>query len=235
MEAPDQVRGFKKRGLGYPHTSQKRTVTKGDEPPTPSWSMTFRMKLTALPLEDNSVRLEPLSEHHREALRPLADDPSLWVQTSLNASGGGFDHWFDTMIESHIAGRQICFAVFDKRRDQIAGHTSYLALAADHQRVEIGWTWYGKAFHRTHVNPAAKRLLLSNAFEAGAERVELKTGAGNLRSQGAMEKMGATREGILRSHTRTWSGERRDTVYYSILKDEWPAVKAALDARLTGV
>ncbi len=190
------------------------------------------MKLTSGPLEDDILRLEPLNETHRAPLRPLADDPSLWVQTSLNASGDGFDHWFETMIASHDAGQQICFAVFDKASNRYVGHSSYLAIAADHNRVEIGWTWYGTAFHRSHVNPAAKRLLLAHAFACGADRVELKTGDQNLRSQGAMTKMGARREGVLRSHSLTWTGERRDAVYFSILKPEWPQVKAGLDARL---
>ncbi len=191
------------------------------------------MRLTPSPLEDEFLRLEPLTEDHRAPLRPLADDPSLWVQTTLNASGDGFDRWFDTMMESHRSGQQVSFAVFDKRVGVFVGHTSYLSISADHQRVEIGWTWYGTAYHRSHVNPAAKRLLLANAFDQGAYRVELKTGDQNLRSQGAMTKMGATREGVLRSHSRTWARERRDSVFFSILAPEWPGVKAGLDARLS--
>jgi RimJ/RimL family protein N-acetyltransferase len=193
------------------------------------------MDLIATRLEDDVLRLEPLAERHREPLRPLADNPSLWVQTSLNASGKGFDPWFEAMTTENITGRQISFAVFDKRSGQYAGHTAYLNIAPEHARVEIGWTWYGPQFHRTHVNPAAKRLLLAHAFACGAQRVELKTGVDNLRSQGAMEKMGATREGVLRSHQPTWTGERRDTVFYSILAPEWPAVKAGLDTRLEGL
>jgi RimJ/RimL family protein N-acetyltransferase len=190
------------------------------------------MDLIATPLEDDVLRLEIFAERHREPLRPLADDPSLWLQTSLNASGAGFDPWFEAMTTENITGRQISFAVFDKRSGQYAGHTAYLNISPEHARVEIGWTWYGVDFHRSHVNPAAKRLLLAHAFACGAYRVELKTGAHNLRSQGAMEKMGATREGVLRSHSPTWTGERRDSVFYSILAPEWPAVKAGLDARL---
>jgi len=192
------------------------------------------MDLIATTLEDDILRLEPLAERHREPLRLLADDPSLWVQTSLNASGAGFDPWFEAMTTENITGRQISFAVFDKRSGEYAGHTAYLMIAPDHARVEIGWTWYGENFHRTHVNPAAKRLLLAHAFACGAQRVELKTGTENLRSQGAMEKMGAVREGVLRSHSPTWTGERRNAVFYSVLLDEWPAVKARLDARLEG-
>ncbi len=190
------------------------------------------MDLTRIPLEDALLRLEPLAERHREPLRPLADDPALWVQTNLNASGDGFDPWFEAMTTENVTGRQISYAVFDKRSETYAGHSAYLTLSPEHARVEIGWTWYGTQFHRTHVNPAAKRLLFAHAFGAGAARVELKTGGENLRSQGAMEKLGAVREGVLRSHSMTWTGARRDSVYFSVLANEWPAVKAGLDARL---
>ncbi|XBQ15221.1 MAG: GNAT family protein [Oceanicaulis sp.] len=193
------------------------------------------MKLEPRLLENPFVRLEPLEARHRTPLRPLADDPSLWVQTSLNASGPGFDAWFDAMAAANAKGAQISFAVFDKRGEAYAGHTSYLSIAPEHQRVEIGWTWYGARFHRTAVNPACKRLLMANAFASGAMRVELKTGAQNRRSQGAMEKMGATREGVLRSHAATWDGARRDTVYYSVLAGEWPGVRDRLDARLAAL
>ncbi|MGJ3232470.1 MAG: GNAT family N-acetyltransferase [Oceanicaulis sp.] len=190
------------------------------------------MDLARKPLSNAFVRLEPLEARHREPLRPLADDPALWTQTSLNASAGGFDAWFDAMIGANAKGAQISYAVYDKRRGAHAGHTSYLAIAPEHDRVEIGWTWYGADFHRTHVNPAAKRLLLAHAFACGTRRVELKTGSHNLRSQGAMEKLGAVRDGVLRSHAKTWTGERRDSVFYSILAEEWPAVRDRLDARL---
>jgi len=189
------------------------------------------MDLTSATLSNAFVRLESLEERHREPLRPLAADPSLWVQTSLNA-GKDFDLWFDTMLAANVHGAQISFAVFDKRRAAYAGHSGYLAIAPDHDRVEIGWTWYGAAFHKSHVNPAAKRLLLAHAFGCGAARVELKTGDQNRRSQGAMEKLGAVRDGVLRSHAMTWTGARRDSVFYSILADEWAGVRDRLDARL---
>lgn len=192
------------------------------------------MDLISTPLSNAFVRLEPLEEHHRESLRPLAADPSLWVQTSLNASTD-FDRWFEAMLAANANGAQISFAVFDRRRDAYAGHTGYLAIAPDHDRVEIGWTWYGAAFHRSHVNPAAKRLLLAHAFDCGAARVELKTGDQNRRSQGAMEKLGATRDGALRSHAKTWTGERRASVFYSILAGEWASVRDRLDQRLAAM
>ena len=193
------------------------------------------MKLTATQLENPWVRLEPLAELHRASLQPLANDETLWLETNLNASGDGFNPWFDAMVTASTQGQQVSYAAYDKRSERYAGHTSFLAITPAHQRVEIGWTWYGVEFHRSHVNPACKRLLLGEAFDQGAERVELKTGSQNKRSQGAMEKKGARREGTLRSHTLTWTGARRDSVYFSILKAEWPGVKDGLDARLQRV
>jgi RimJ/RimL family protein N-acetyltransferase len=192
------------------------------------------VKLNAVPLHNDWVGLELLQEAHRPVLKPLANDPTMWVQTTLNASGDGFDAWFDSMMASCAAARQISYAVLDRVNDVIVGHTSLLSIAEEHDRVEIGWTWYAPFAHRTHVNPAAKSLLFAHAFACGAKRVELKTGSQNLRSQGAMEKMGAVREGVLRSHTVTWTGERRDSVFFSVLVDEWPKVRENLEARLEG-
>ena len=189
------------------------------------------MDLTFDLLENVFVRLEPLEERHREMLRALAADTSLWTQTKLNAAEH-FDTWFDTMLVSNTKGAQMSYAVFDKIRQVYCGHTSFLSIFPEHQRLEIGWTWYGTEFHGTHINPASKSLLMAHAFGCGAERVELKTGDQNLRSQRAMEKMGAKRDGVLRSHSRTWKGDRRDSVLYSILKEDWPEVKAGLDQRL---
>ena len=189
------------------------------------------MDLTFIPLENPFIRLEPLENRHRDALRDLANDPDLWMHTSLNAAID-FDGWFDTMMASNTKGVQMSYAVCDKLSHRECGHTSFLSLSPENQRVEIGWTWYGRVFHGGHVNPACKLRLMEHAFSCGAERVELKTRGENLRSQRAMEKMGAKRDGVLRSHARTWTGERRDSVFYSVLLEEWPDVKSGLEQRL---
>ena len=190
------------------------------------------MRFYARLLEDDHVRLEPLREVHREALRPLADDEALWLLTTERGDGKWFDRWFSDQLDRHARGLQISHAVYAKAQDAYAGHTAYLALAPEQARLEIGWTWYAEAFRGGVVNPAAKRLLLENAFDQGAERVELKTNANNAASRAAIAKLGAAEEGVLRSHSVTWTGERRDVVYFSILKPEWPDVRARLDARL---
>jgi RimJ/RimL family protein N-acetyltransferase len=112
------------------------------------------------------------------------------------------------------------------------GSTSYLAIAPEHAKVEIGATWYEPAAQGTAVNPEAKYLLLANAFAANYNRVELKTDARNARSRAAMRKMGATEEGTLRGHMWMPQGYFRDSVYFSILASEWPQVKAGLETRL---
>ncbi|MAL09859.1 MAG: GNAT family N-acetyltransferase [Maricaulis sp.] len=183
-------------------------------------------------LENAFVRLEPMQAHHREQLRPVADDEDIWSLMTLPGFGPHFDAWFDMMLEAQSRD-QISHVVHRKSDGKTVGHSSYLAIVPAQQRVEIGWTFYAAEARRTAVNPACKLLLIGNAFKSGALRVEFKTGGRNLRSQGAMTKMGFVREGIWRSHLNTWRGERRDTVYFSVLPEEWPSVKSGLEARLT--
>ena len=191
------------------------------------------MNIEPAVLENDIVRLEPLGEDHRAELRAIADDPELWALTSLRGDGAHFDAWFDTMLAGQARGDQISHAVRLQADGALVGHSAYLVITPDHARLEIGWTWYAAGARGTAVNPACKHLLLGRAFACGAERVELKTHHRNQRSQNAMLKMGATREGTLRRHLKCWTGEWRDTVFFSVLKEEWPAVKAGLEARLT--
>ncbi|WP_421785713.1 GNAT family N-acetyltransferase [Hyphobacterium sp.] len=189
------------------------------------------MRLRPTILENDFVRLEPMQESHRDMLRPAADDPDIWRFMTLAGFGPHFDNWFETMLDAQQRD-QISHVVFRKSAGSVVGHTAYLAIAPHQQRVEIGWTFYAAEARRSEVNPACKLALFDNAFAAGAERVELKTGGENLRSQGAMTKMGARREGVLRSQVNTWRGERRDTVYFSVLRPEWPEVREGLLKRL---
>ncbi|WP_300541948.1 GNAT family protein [Maricaulis sp.] len=192
------------------------------------------MKIEPAVLENAIVRLEPLTESHREELRPLAQEPELWALTSLRGDGEHFDTWFDLMLDGQADGGQVSHLVRAQTDGRAAGHSAYLAITPAHKRLEIGWTWYGPMARGTKVNPACKRLLLGRVFDCGAERVELKTHHRNLRSQNAMQKMGATREGRLRRHLLCWTGEWRDTVWFSVLREEWPRVRDGLDARLSG-
>jgi RimJ/RimL family protein N-acetyltransferase len=139
--------------------------------------------------------------------------------------------WFAAENER---GTMITYAVRRLADDRIVGSTSYLALAPEHARVEIGSTWYAPEAQGTAVNPEAKYLLLANAFAKGWNRVEFKTDAKNARSRAALAKLGAKEDGILRGHMWMPQGYFRDSVYFSILASDWPEVKAGLDKRLTG-
>jgi RimJ/RimL family protein N-acetyltransferase len=193
------------------------------------------MRLTVPPLEGYGVAVEPLAEVHREPLRAAADDARIWEFTLTRADGAGFDPWFDTALADRDAGRRVPFAVRRAADGRWVGGTSYLDVALGHRRLEVGSTWYRPDSWGTTVNPACKLLLLAHAFEVvGVNRVALVTDALNTRSQAAIAKLGAVREGVLRAHMLSQGGRVRDTVVFSITAAEWPAVRAGLLAR-TGV
>lgn len=189
------------------------------------------MHLDPILLKNHVVRLEPLEERHRELLRSPADDPETWQLAIIRGDGAYFDAWFDLMLAAQEKGDQISHAIWSKTEERYVGHTAFLAISEAHGRLEIGWTWYDASVRGTQINPACKHLMIGRAIACGAQRVELKTHGLNTRSQNAMRKMGATYEGTLRSHTKTWRGDFRDTVWFSVLKDEWPTVSAGLEAR----
>ncbi len=188
------------------------------------------MKLIAQTLSNTHVTLEPLREEHREAMRLAGDDPDTWKLMSIRGDGKYFDGWFDYVLADQAKANAISHAILVDGK--VIGHSAYLVIHPLFQRVEIGWTWYRADQRGTKVNSACKHLLLGHAFACGAERVELKTHHKNLHSQNAMRKMGAKYEGTLRHHAKTWDGSFRDSVFFSVLREEWPVVKAGLEVRL---
>lgn len=187
------------------------------------------MRLEHRPLANAFVRLEPLAPGHREALRVAASDPALWRWWPRDMSD--WDAAFDWQIQEQSAGRWLLHAVLTPDGAAV-GQTCYLAIRPEHSVIEVGGTWYARDAQGGRTNPAAKLLMLDHAFACGAARVELKTDALNLRSRAAMEKMGATFEGVHRKHMVRPDGTRRDTAWYSVLADEWPRVRVGLHARL---
>lgn len=184
-------------------------------------------------LEDRILRLEPFVEAHREPLRAAAADPDLWRFHYLNLHGQTFDRYFDHYLAETAAGRECAFVIFDKATGQVAGSSAYLAIVPMHKRLEIGSTWYAKSFQGGRTNPAAKRLLIGHAIETrGWNRVEFKLDSRNARSWAAMKKLGAVEEGIHRNHMLLPDGHIRHSVWFSITPDDWPGVKAGLEARL---
>jgi RimJ/RimL family protein N-acetyltransferase len=181
-------------------------------------------------LEGRVVRLEPLEERHRDDLLEAATDPAIFqfMSTDLSVPGAWPDYLEDALRPEFVA-----WATVDKASGKAIGSTRFGDIDPNSDRVEIGWTWVTPAFQRTAVNTEAKLLQLTYAFETlGAGRVALKTDGRNERSQAAIARLGAVREGTLRRHMRLPNGYVRDTVYFSILADEWPAVKARLEERL---
>ncbi|MDQ3139246.1 MAG: GNAT family N-acetyltransferase, partial [Pseudomonadota bacterium] len=129
---------------------------------------------------------------------------------------------------------RIGYAVRDLASGALAGTTSFLKIDPDHRKLEIGFTFFRPEFRGTMVNPETKLLMLGAAFDAGCLRVQFSVDTRNARSQAAVAKLGAVREGTVRRHLITWTGHRRDTALFSIIDDEWPAVRARLEARLAG-
>lgn len=189
--------------------------------------------IRASELDCAAVRLEPLAETHRSGLRAAAADPRIWTYMPIRGDGDAFDRWFDGSLAAAAAGKEVIWAVRDPASGALVGSTRYMAIEPAHRRVEIGHTWYAPSVWGGPVNPGCKYLLLGYGFETlRLIRIELKTDARNARSQAAIAKLGARREGVLRHHYILADGYRRDSVYFSILAGEWPAAKAGLEARL---
>jgi RimJ/RimL family protein N-acetyltransferase len=196
--------------------------------------MAFAEPLSPLTLENQHVRLIPLAPEHTDALADLTVGTGLtrWFPEPLETRAA-VDKFVETALALAAKAQALPFAIIDPATGAVAGSTRFGNVAAEHRRVEIGWTVVGRPWQRTRVNTAAKLLLLTHAFERlGCIRVELKTDARNATSRAAILRIGATEEGALRHHIVCADGYLRDTVYFSILAAEWPAVKAALDAKL---
>ena len=187
-------------------------------------------------LEGSVVRLEPLRREHAGLFWEIAkndlEDIFRWIPYSMKTRED-----FDTLVDKAFAeqdrGESVVFATVERSSGRVVGSTRFMNVDRANRRVEIGSTWIAPAWQRTAVNTEAKYLMLRHAFEVwGCMRVELKTDALNQKSRNAILRIGAKEEGTLRRQLVTWTGRVRDTVYFSILDDEWPGVKAKLETRL---
>ena len=191
------------------------------------------MGIIAPVLAGRFVRLEPLAEEHRAGLRGAGDDDRVWEHMSLLGRGEGFDRFFSTALAQRAAGKRLPFAVRLLATGELIGSTSYLDPVPEHKRVEIGWTWYRPDHWATAVNPECKLLLLTHAFDTlGLNRVSFLTDLRNTRSQAAIARLGAVREGVMRCHAITRGGRVRDSVLFAITSNDWPIVKEQLTRRL---
>ena len=182
----------------------------------------------AVVLRGRMVTLEPLQREHSDGLRAAAADEQTWrfmVTTDV-------ERWLADALSEHEAGTRVQFAVL--REGTIVGSTSYLSLAPEHLRLEIGNTWLHPSAWGTGANVEARYLLLRHAFETlGCRRVEFKTDASNERARAALAALPAQFEGIHRKHMLVRGGERRDSAWYAVIDDDWPQVRATLERRLS--
>lgn len=190
----------------------------------------FSMKVRSVTLDGSTVVLEPLSQEHAQGLYNRGREQADWAYMPRSCFVDLADtrQWIDEALDrtDHVP-----FAIVEKRKQRPVGSTRFLNIRPEHRSLEIGWTWLGRDWQRTAVNTEAKYLLLQHAFERlGCIRVEFKTDARNIRSQKAIERIGATLEGVLRQHMIVQDNYLRDSVYYSVLDTEWPRVKVHLGA-----
>lgn len=188
------------------------------------------MKLEPRLLQGPNVRLEPLRPDHRTEMEDtLASDAANWLIQSISAIGPHFERYWGMMSETP---QRITLAAFNQESGRMAGTSSFFDINPQHKSVEIGYTWFRPEYRGTPINPETKLLMLGQAFDAGAMRVQFSVSAANERSQAALLKLGAKKEGVLRRHRLTWTGANRDTVLFSIIADEWEEVREALKRRL---
>lgn len=185
-------------------------------------------------LTGDVVRLEPLAAAHHAELIEVALDPRIWEHgLSRIETGEDLRAYIAQALDEARRGSALPFLIRERESGRAVGSTRYGAIEPAHRKLEIGWTWIAPAWQRTAINTECKYLLLAHAFEdLGADRVELKTDARNAVSRAAILRIGAIQEGILRHHLIAAGGRIRDTVYFSILADEWPGVKAGLERKL---
>ena len=174
-------------------------------------------------LEDDVVRLRLIRDSDTIQLSEIAFHPSIWTFFTVQVSNElALKNWIQSAIYDHMNKQRVPFAIELKESGQVVGSTSFGAISERDKRLEIGWTWLGKDYQRKGINRRVKKILLKFAFEVlKMERVEFRTDALNEQSRKALLGIGAIEEGVLRSHTLMLDSRRRDTVYFSILNNEW--------------
>jgi RimJ/RimL family protein N-acetyltransferase len=176
----------------------------------------FAMDIGFYPLAGHFVRIEPLMPQHKEEIRAAIDcDPASWSVMLVNPVGAGFEEYWSASSRAPLTER-LPYAIRRLSDDRVVGTSTYFMAKSKHGGVEIGATFLRPDVRASAVNPEAKILMLSHAFDSGAVRVQFKVDMRNERSQAAVAKLGAVKEGVLRRDTRTWTGHMRDTVVFSM-------------------
>ncbi len=189
---------------------------------------------TSPTLEGSTVRLEPLSLDHVPGLVEIGLVPEIWQWTTVRITNDAeMRGYVEAALAEQARGVSLPFATVLRESGKVVGSTRFGNVTPEHRRVEIGWTWVAPPWQRSAVNTEAKLLMLRYAFEAlGCIRVELKTHHENFKSQNAMQRLGAVREGVFRNHMIQSDGTLRHSVYFRIAVEQWPEVKANLEAKL---
>jgi RimJ/RimL family protein N-acetyltransferase len=185
-------------------------------------------------LEGTHVRLEPLASQHLDGIMRAGVDDAVWTWLTYRPrTRAEYEAWLADALAAAAQGAQLPFATIDSGSGEVVGSTRLFFVSPADRRIEIGGTWLAPAAQRTPINTESKLLLLAHCFDTlGCVRVELKTDARNKNSQRAIERIGATYEGVMRKHMRTRGGIHRDSVYYAFVDDEWPEVKRRLEGML---
>ncbi|MBA4494626.1 GNAT family N-acetyltransferase [Paenactinomyces guangxiensis] len=193
------------------------------------------MQITPVELKGNRVRLIPLEPYHTEALFRAGNHPEIWTyMTSPMNNPEDMEKIITHALAQKEKGLELPFVVIDQESDEVIGSTRFLNVSRQNRSLEIGSTWYTPRVWRSPVNTECKYLLLRHSFEKlHALRVQIKTDSRNLRAQKAIERLGAVKEGTLRNERILYNGYIRDAVYYSIIDEEWPAIKRKLESFLS--
>jgi RimJ/RimL family protein N-acetyltransferase len=189
-----------------------------------------------LTLETNKVLLRPIEQSDFDAFHQLAQDEDMWKYFTLNlADKIHLQKWMDAAFADKNAGTRRPFTIIDKISNQIAGSSSMGNISYHDLRLEIGWSWLGKNFRSTGINRHAKYCMMRYAFDTtNFERIEFKTDFLNERAKQGLRKVGGREEGVFRNHMTMWNDRRRDSIYFSVIKNEWPELKETIFKDIDG-
>ncbi|EPZ41012.1 GNAT family N-acetyltransferase [Alicyclobacillus acidoterrestris] len=192
------------------------------------------MQTNPVELVGERAKLVPMNSSHVEALFAAGRYPEIWTYMfNQVADVEDIEHLVSSALSARDTGDEFPFVIIDQATNQVVGSTRFLDISSQHRQLEIGSTWLTPSVWRTRMNTECKYLLLKHCFEVlETIRVQIKTDRRNVQSQRAIERLGAVKEGVLRRHRILPDGYVRDTVYYSVIDEEWPAVKARLEAFL---